>query len=107
MARDHEGCVGVPAGFDPAPVAAQVLEEIRRDAADGVYARIAERGETLNEFSVLHECVDANMYVLDLLDRVEEDHCMWCTFDAVADIVDAALWSNPIWLPVVECDWVE
>lgn len=79
-----------------------VIAEIRRDVADGRY----EGADLLDSFSLLHDHLDANDYLIHAAEHLcahawdpdsEETHLLWQEWtDQVADAVDTLLNEQPI-----------
>ncbi len=71
-----------------------VLELIKRDIADGLYE--STDPVTLDGFMVLHDFVDANDYVLEVLGWLPFEDTEWEFVNAITDAVDTLLFKQPI-----------
>ena len=84
-----------------------VLDEIRRDVAEGLY----EDAYELGSFGMLHDYVDANDYLTAASERfcrfhdrtgTEEGYMLWLEWtNELTDAVDTALYRKPIPVPEV------
>ena len=71
-----------------------ILALIRRDIKDGLYEDTDP--VVLDGFMVLHDFVDANDYVLEVVGWLPFEDGEWDYFNAITDAVDTLLHEQPI-----------
>lgn len=72
--------------------AKQVLDLVHADIRDGIYTPVPSTVNELQSFTDLHDYVDANEYLADVMgwDALDEE------YNAVADLVTVLLSESPI-----------